>query len=680
MTRKDEILMLLRLLDIAAFPMLLCGAGDPPLSTRQKEKGSPAQEPNTADITKLVKQLASPVFAERAAASKTLEAIGLPALGALRKAAKDNDAEVARRAAQLVAIIENSLDQLLEDYLAYGLPLPPKDAKLVRFESCERYMIGDKLMPPTHFLGFLLRPGLKDQPALLLVGTQELRLDDSKKVEIVEPSPKLVKRDDLLLCTECSFEANEGLAVALQCKARGWNDLAQALWSSSIEKNRSYVSKVFDQRANLGNRTAVAYLAWAYSENELVRPNTDRSKIAKRMRALLATEPGLRTQTNESLMRSLEAALVPSKGKPGTVERFIDDLTDMCNADRSDDDRHPSYFRLAAIGFAAVPALIEHLDDERLTRTFRRGSKNFQNWIMRVQDVVSDLLQELAGADLSQDWLRRNQGWSVEKADAKAWWEKAQKESEEAYLLHEVIPLDERRSWLNRLMLDLIRTKYPQHLPTLYRKALDKYPNLQSWPIAEAVAKSSLSDDKKRELFSYASHNKDLEKRRYGLTQLQVLDPKQFITILLATLEGLPKTPTEPYWSCPEVGYAHVVMDTDDARAWMMLEKVAKRSDVALRMQFLSSMRQTKSAGRQRELRLNFLASFLEDAEARDVKSNPTMFEGPHAGFLFDRLAVRDLAAMEIAFILEMPDSPDKTWTPEQWKKLRDQAKARLKK
>jgi hypothetical protein len=83
---------------------------------------------------------------------------------------------------------------------------------------------------------------------------------------------------------------------------------------------------------------------------------------------------------------------------------------------------------------------------------------------------------------------------------------------------------------------------------------------------------------------------------------------------------------------------------------------------------------------RQRQQRLKFLAAFLDDAEAPDVNSNPKMFIGPHAGFTFRRLAVRDLAAMEIASILKMPDHPDRDWTPQQWESLRNKVKDALKK
>jgi hypothetical protein len=622
----------LRLLFLVSFPFLLsaCG-GSSPEQSKEKEKPPgnseerPAKEADPAAIAKLVKQLSSTDFTEREAASKALKAIGFPALDALRQAAKSNDAEVAQRASRLVEVIENSFEQLLADYRGYGLPLPPEDAKLVKFESGGRYILNDKLMPPTYFLGFLLKSGDKDKPARLLVGTQEFDLESHKTVEVVEPKADLVKGIDPRWWGRSTFELNSGLAIALQCKSRGWNDLARELWTVSLKQYTGHRFGGFNQPANLPYRTAVAYLAWGQYGNELVKPDTDRAKIAKQIRSLFAAEPSLNTEGNQALLKSLEAALVPSTAKPGSVEKMIDDLTDMCNSSHPfvrKGEPDPRYTRLAHMGFAAVPALIERLDDDRLTRSVKQGFNNFPTWIVRVKHVVSDLLQDLAGEEVGKDWLRRQQGYAVEKADAQEWWDRVRKDGEEAYLLANVLPNGEKAEWPNSLMLSIITEKYPKYLPKLYKTILDERPQMQSWPLAKAVAKSSLPDETKLELFLHASRNKNLEHRRCGLTQLQNHDPQEFMKILLATLESLPKTPTEPYWKCPEAAYAHLVMATDDPKAWEMLEKVAKRSDAGLRMAFMNPMNYSYVEGRQREQRLRFLAAFLDDADAPDFKAN----------------------------------------------------------
>jgi hypothetical protein len=61
------------------------------------------------DVAELVKQLGDDRFATRERASLALKKIGAPALSSLRKATSSNDAEVRRRAEQLVEAIESRL-------------------------------------------------------------------------------------------------------------------------------------------------------------------------------------------------------------------------------------------------------------------------------------------------------------------------------------------------------------------------------------------------------------------------------------------------------------------------------------------------------------------------------------------------------------------------------------------
>jgi hypothetical protein len=58
--------------------------------------------PATAEIERLIRQLGSDKFGEREAASKALEAVGKPALTALRRAENSGDAEVRSRARRLI--------------------------------------------------------------------------------------------------------------------------------------------------------------------------------------------------------------------------------------------------------------------------------------------------------------------------------------------------------------------------------------------------------------------------------------------------------------------------------------------------------------------------------------------------------------------------------------------------
>src|SRR3712207_5605042 len=89
-------------------------------------------------VAVLVEQLGSEKFAERQAATTELEALGAPALEALRQAAQGKDPEVRRRAQTLVRQIEKGLEteRLLEPTrvrLAYReTPLAEAVADLAR--------------------------------------------------------------------------------------------------------------------------------------------------------------------------------------------------------------------------------------------------------------------------------------------------------------------------------------------------------------------------------------------------------------------------------------------------------------------------------------------------------------------------------------------------------------------
>jgi hypothetical protein len=655
-----------------------------PLVTTDHENTGPKSGPER--IAKLIEQMGSPDFTVREAATTALRESGFPAREALRTAAKSKNREVARRAIGLIDFIDVPFDELVALYREYGLPLPHPDAKLVRIDVGGSV---DGKPSPAYLLGFLLRPGTKESAAVILVGTYEYRLRSQYyEYEIVEPTAELMK--DVEPCAwslrELDSNYNAGLATALQFRARGWNELAKALWDTSIKRDAGHSHGLFLHPANLPPRTAVGYLAWSCYCNQLAMPDTDRALIAMQIKKLFATEPCLnsgadpsrpilldqdfevvprptrKTEGNQAILESLEAALVPSTAKAGSLESLIDDLTEMCKARGPKDTR---YARIAQLGFKAVPSLIEHLDDIRLTRSVHPGFMNSPPNFLRVQDVVSNLLQEIAGGEIGPIGLKRLQGWGIDKAEAQTWWEKACRTGEEVYCVEHVLPKD-RQSDLWMLMLQIVAEKYPGHLPKLYRTLLDQASHLQSWPIAEAVSKSSLPEGQQHELFLYAATHWSLEHRRPGLTHLLKLDPEQAVKLLIETLESLPRTPSGPYSYSDEANFVRIVAKMDDPRAWKTLETVAKRSDVGLRMEFI----QMTYTDERRNQRLAFLATFLDDSEVRDVNSNPKMFAGC-AAFTFSRLAVRDLAAWEIAHVLGMPVQPDPSWKADDWAKLR---------
>lgn len=565
-------------------------------------------------------------------------------------------------------------ENLLDCYRSYRLPFAPNDANLVIYDKGLSYIGTDGRKKTNKYLAFLVGQDRQSKSRTLLIGPFV------HTVENQEGEIKLVKADKVVIngiqmhWYEPIFELNVGLFTAIQCKNRGWDNLAEALIEKSLKESYGHPFSAFYQPEDIEPKTALAMAAWAYWCNQLIEPDSDRKLIAERMKSLINEESKLDTEYNRTIIESVKAAIVPSEAKPGTIEAMIDELVEMCTSSgvlATQKDYDAKYLKLAELGFKAVTDLIEHLDDKRLTRSVTIGFNNFSSYPRTVGDVVSDLLQDLSGKELGQNWLNRQRGWKIEKKDALSWWSKARKASEEKYFLDNVLPPDTKNKLPNRIMLHIIAKRYYAHLPDIYKTVLDKRSYMQSWPVAEAITKSAIPQEQKIELFTYACRNKNLEHRRAAFWELKEIDSDSFIELLMQTLNELPASPKEPYWVCREASFANLVMETNNDEVWETFKRIAKKSDVGLRMEFLNVMNYSYIGDKNLKQRLDFLKSFLNDVEVRDINSNPEMYDGPCAESDFSILEVRNLAAKEIGRLLKVSEIPAPDWTPEQWASFR---------
>jgi hypothetical protein len=561
--------------------------------------------------------------------------------------------------------------ELLKEYRSLGLPLPPEKARLVRYEAGGGGIVNGKVQPTVYALAFEAKPGSRTEHPVLLRGTLQWQPAWDPRARAVEPDASAVK--------DLEFDADDALVLAIQCHSRGWDQLAGDLLERSLKGNPTPSGK------------RLVRLAWDYWLDQLTRPKIDRGPVAKRLKDLARQDPMLETPYTRALLRSLDLALVPGKGKPGTVEALIDDLVDH-DADAGTLGRFEPgdrYWRVVERGFDAVPALLEHLDDDRLTRAIMQGFNNFRPWHQRVKDVVGDILEGLAAEELDRaadgksvggGWLRRQQGYPITPDAGRAWWEKARKLGEEAYLLDRVLPpaaKEGKRAHVNAHLLRVISVKYPKHVPALYRTVLDKRPDLYSGELAEVLARSPVPAKDKLDLFLSAARHKDATHRLPAFHALKNLDKKKFDALLLATIEGFPTDVKGEYWICPEAYIAGLAVESDDARVWAALEKVAQRSSLGLRMELLNHFGDSRDTRRRPE-RLRLLAAFLDDAEVRDTKSD-ARFGGPGAGFPYDRIEVRDFVAVELAGLLGVEVELKLERSAAEWAEVRNKVREVLK-
>jgi hypothetical protein len=472
--------------------------------------------------------------------------------------------------------------------------------------------------------------------------------------------------------------SHHALIMAIQCHARGWDKLA------------NYLLEICKKGEEIVPRKLLIEDAWSYWERQLIEPKIDRAPIAKRLKEILKKDKDLDNENHRRLLKSLDLALVPSKAKPGSIEAFIDDLVDYTANTGTLGFFEPEerYFRLAKLGFEAVPALIEHLDDDRLTRAMMMGFNNFPSWHLRVGNVVGDLLEGLAGEELMRGangedvgggWLRRQQGYRVTVTAAKQWWEKARKVGEESYLLSHVLPPtseEKKNAWINPHQLYLIQSKYPKHIPSLYRTVLDKRPEFQSHTLAQALVACKLPVEEKLSLLLYAAKHKDSSHQVHALSAIKELDKKAFNSCLIDAIGHFPKDVDGKYWSCAEADIAGMAIYSDDPKTWPMLEKVIKRSSLGLRMELLHSLADSE-ASKYRTERLHILASYLDDDTLRDEKSDKR-FDGPGAGFPYSKITVRDFVALEIGRFVGIKIETKLDRTPAEWARIREQVREAL--
>lgn len=559
-----------------------------------------------------------------------------------------------------------TLDDLLKAYTDHGLPLPPKAAKLVKYAWGTAGVDNDDEYHLYYALAFELVPATKTKSAVVLKGTS-VHGPDSFIVVDIKPDPEELKAIEL--------DGTHDLVCAIQCHSRGWDKLAAALFERSQKDEKTSPLKQLRERA------------WYFWDDQLTQPKIDRTPAFRRLKRLMAEDKEFDTKTHRELLRSLELALQPSTAKPGSIEALIDGLVDDATPIHSGqfrDENSEAYEQLALLGFDAVPTLLEHLDDDRLTRGELFDGNNFPFWNLNVEDRVSELIENLAAEEIERRTEKKSvdggrprepNGRPIKKSAAQKWWAAAKNVGEEQYLISKLWPPKGKDQRINRHALLVLRNKYPKQIARLFKIELEKGPKGELSLLAESVAKSKLSDAEKLALLLPVAESRELDTRYEGLKYLDTLDKKKFNAILLDTLDHLPRDVEGEYQSCTEATFANLAIKTDDPRARPALEKALARSSLGLRLETLARLAYWDDYyARTRRLRLQLLSPYLDDETVRDVTADKRFAED-----YYPKIEVRNLVTHWLAPFYGMRIEYSKKRTPEAWAKLREQVRAKLK-
>ncbi len=181
-----------------------------------------------------------------------------------------------------------SLDELLKEYQSLGFPLPPSTANLVRYEGRRHWDENGILHSSTYGLAFQLKPGTSTERPVVLRAIHEWGPKDSDG----DPRTRQVK-PDATAARDIDLYPETALALAIQCHARGWDELAKELLTSSKLKETEVTT-----------RERLLDMAWSYWTSQLTHPTADRSLAAKRLNELILRGADFDTESNRALLKS----------------------------------------------------------------------------------------------------------------------------------------------------------------------------------------------------------------------------------------------------------------------------------------------------------------------------------------------------------------------------------------
>lgn len=218
------------------------------------------------------------------------------------------------------------------------------------------------------------------------------------------------------------------LIVAIQCHNYGWKDVSEPIYELA-----SVQSPTDAEQSHL-----LAEYAWNFWCLRF-RWYSDRRMIIARLTDLLATNPSLNSAARANIVEDMRRTITPVNSTFGSIEADIDALRSI---DADDDlfyssgsppifqrdtefidqtlDEELPWRRLKERGSDAIPALVRHIDDFRLTRSISR-SNNYL-WHVRIADLVALLLHQLAGTEFSYDLLEsEGRGIALDRRHVEHW-------------------------------------------------------------------------------------------------------------------------------------------------------------------------------------------------------------------------------------------------------------------
>jgi hypothetical protein len=576
----------------------------------------------------------------------------------------------------------------------YQVPMPPKEARVVFASTGWWIRVADDLTLQVYAPAFLLEER-RDGSLVILRG---LKREVRPKRESTDPPSikpfSAKKMEPRAAGFIANFHDRLALVFAVQLAARGDEATAQEVWrrvattktwASEYHRMRGLHTEddVPDAQGELRHPALIlAKCIFDDFESRLTQKDANWQTIYDRMQALVKEVPELSKGDRKVLFGDLATTLAARPPAPGSIAAKLLAWSRQPHDDRTynpfEPGCDPAPQRDAAAreivlqGFDAIPPLLELLRDNRLTA--HRESPDLGDGILRVRHLASSLLSGMTGAP---DCRHGCDNGERDAAAQRDWWEHARVRKEVDVFSEAIFERQNGFITADRACpARILAAKYPATLPGLLRHFLKETNARCPWDIAHALAESALPKETRIRVLSDAARQGSLENRRCLLQILAKLDARTAAELVLSFLKKLPPDSDRPYSTSPVADLRYVVMELEDDEVWREFLRAAQRSSVGLRLEMIGSGCSCGTPPKNRGRRIAFLAAFLNDATVWTM--GQSRYDGPYTAFTFKQIEVRDVAAMELAYLIDFDEQPKESWTADQWQAFRGRVQERL--
>lgn len=225
----------------------------------------------------------------------------------------------------------DSWTALIADYREYHLPLPPKEAVLaIRRPSWRTTINGVEQI--VYYLSLIEGTAGKAGNGYYWVGCDKVEFDLKEDIrEEVAPTKESLAKTEIVPFSDQpeGFTAQPDLALAIQCRLRGWNDLAQALLERSHWYSDNDLAFNWPPPPLRDDRKALALVAWNYWCNQFADLGSDRRAVIDRLKRILKSQAWLDSKARRTIIADMESTLVERKVPRDSLEAAVERLREL---------------------------------------------------------------------------------------------------------------------------------------------------------------------------------------------------------------------------------------------------------------------------------------------------------------------------------------------------------------